>query len=85
MSSYVIHRYWSVVHCTRVARLSMADDHGQEYFATVPMAHLRGKGYRERLYAVLDQVRDAITAGAGPGEVIVSLADVSRETPLRAA
>ena len=73
MSRYVIHRYWSVAHCCRVARLSLVDEHGQEYFATVPLAHLRGKEYRERLYAVLDQVQDAISARREPGEVVVDL------------
>lgn len=73
MSRYVIHRYYSIVHCCRVARLSMADEHGQEYFATVPLSHLRGKAYRQRLYAVLDQVQDAVTANRGPGEVAVRL------------
>ncbi len=73
MSKYVIHRYYSIVHCCRVARLSMADEWGQEYFATVPMAYLRGKEYRVRLYGVLDQVQDAIGAKRGPGEVSVTM------------
>ena len=71
---YAIHRYYSIAHCCRVARLSMADAHGQEYFATVPMAYLRSKEYRERLDGVLDQVRDAIEVDRGPGEVVVRLA-----------
>lgn len=70
---YSILRYWSIAHCCKVARVSLADEHGQEYFATVPMLHLRSTSYRERLDAVLDQVQDAIERRDAPGEVRVVL------------
>ena len=74
MSRYVIHRYYSIVHGCKVARVSVADAHGREYFATVPLSHLRSVRYRDRLDAVLDDVQAAIDDSRGPGEVATSLA-----------
>ena len=83
MTPYVIQRYWSIAHCCRVARVSLADEHGREYFAIVPMALLRPKGarryplpadYRGPLDDVLDQIADAIDRPDVPGEVAVRMA-----------
>ena len=84
MTVYAISRYWSIVHCCRVARVSLADTHGQEYFAIVPQVALRPKGarryplpadYRGPLDDVLDQISDAIDRRDVPGEVAVGVGE----------
>jgi hypothetical protein len=69
--SYHIIRYWSIAAGCRVARIGLTDKYGQEHFATVPMAQLRGRLYRDKLDAVLDRVQSAIDDGQAPGEVDV--------------
>lgn len=53
-----------------VARLSLADDQGQEYYAIVPV--MSGKKWRERRETALDAIDEAIVRGEAPGEVRVS-------------
>lgn len=67
MSAYREFRFYSPSHDAEVARLSMADDGGREYFAIVVVA--AGKGWRERREEALTAIDDAVAAGAPPGEV----------------
>lgn len=60
-------RYYSMQHDAEVARLSLADDRGQEYYAVIEVAN--GQRWRERREAALCAVDDAIVRGDEPGEV----------------
>lgn len=61
-------RYHSIIHDREMARLSMADAHGAEFFAIVETV---GKRWRDRREVVLDQIADAIERGDRPGEVTI--------------
>lgn len=67
MSAYRELRYWSAWHDGEVARLSMVDDHGQEFYRIVPAD--TGKRWREVREEALTVIEDAIRAGCLPGEV----------------
>lgn len=69
MSGYSIIRYWSIQHGCKVARVSMCDHGGREYFRTVPLHEMRGPEYEAKLNAVLDEVQDAIDSRRVPGDV----------------
>ena len=70
------HRYWSVFHNTRVARLSMADAWGGEHFAIIPTDRMRAdepkRSWRERRDEALEAIAEHIGAGAPAGEVSVA-------------
>lgn len=70
---YHEHRYWSVVHGVRVARLSIADQHGAEHFAIVPVEAVRADEERIPWLKVRDgalsAIADHIETGAQGGEV----------------
>jgi hypothetical protein len=61
-------RYWSPLHYCNVARLSMVNDKGEEYFCIVPM---RGTGKQNKMekQRALDLIADAIENSAEPGPV----------------
>lgn len=65
MSSYRETRYWCVARDCDVARLSMVDGHGQEYFAIEPVT----RKWRDRRDSVLALIEEAIERGDAPGEV----------------
>ncbi len=50
-------------------RVSMSDGRGGEHHATVALAKLRGRDYRDKLGEVIDSVQAAIDGGEAPGEV----------------
>lgn len=58
--------YYSPLHDANVARVSVPDDRGGEFFAIVPTD---GKGYRERRAEAIDLCLEAIETGCEPGEV----------------
>lgn len=70
MSVYVVNTYYSPLIDGEVARVSMADDHGSEYFAIVPKPP-SGKGWRAKRDAALDLIEEAIDNGDRPGEVTI--------------
>ncbi|MGH6738488.1 MAG: hypothetical protein ACREDY_05550 [Bradyrhizobium sp.] len=49
------------------ARISMANDNGQEYFAIVPVEG--GKAWRDLRAKALDELDEAIERGDPPGQV----------------
>lgn len=57
---------YSPTHDAEMARVSIANEHGQEFFAIV---HYEPRGYRERRDKAIDKCLEAIKAGCDPGEV----------------
>lgn len=55
--------------CT-VARISIPDDNGQEFFMLVPQRNPRQR--RAERYAACEAIQEAIDAGLQPGEVRVT-------------
>lgn len=66
------YRRYSVIHDREMARLSVFDARGSEFFAYVPFEQSVARPWRERRAEVLDKVADAMDAGRDPGEVRVS-------------
>lgn len=66
---YSEHRYWSVMHDGRVARLSMADEFGAEHYAIVVTDSTRASPWRDRRDRALDAIAAHITTGEPAGEV----------------
>ena len=62
---YAETRYWSVIHDAEVARLSIANDHGEEFFAIVPIT----RPWSEARIDALDGIWSAMQDGCEPGEV----------------
>jgi hypothetical protein len=58
---------WSVIHNCNTTRVSMVDEHGQEYFTII--RNFGGKAYRKAKEEALDALEDAIRAELPPGEV----------------
>lgn len=69
MAPYFAHRYWSPTLGMPAVRLSMADDHGGEFWRIIPVDGSSAK-YREDRDAALDAIEDAIARGDDPGEVL---------------
>ena len=67
MSVYREFRFFSPLDDADAVRLSMADQHGREYFTIVEGGY--GKRWRERREAALIALEDAIEAGDPPGEI----------------
>lgn len=63
---YRVHRFWSPLLGCEAARVSVADEHGGEFWAIVPAG---GKGWRERRDIAVERLSAAIEAGRAPGEV----------------
>lgn len=77
---YSEHRYWSVIHNARVARLSIADAHGTEHFAVVPTDRTRGDepriSWRDRRQETLEAIAAHIERGETAGEVRLDFAEM---------
>lgn len=67
MSAYQEFRFYSPTIGAPVTRLSMADERGREYFATIPR-NVTGKTYRRNKELALSAIMDAMTEQE-PGEV----------------
>lgn len=67
MAGYTEHRAYSPTFDCEVARLSMYDTNGSEFFMLVPVEE--GKRFRERRQTALDAIYVAIQTGRLPGEV----------------
>jgi len=65
---YAEHRFWSITHGQKVARLSIADEHGQEFFMIVPTPD---RGWADERADLLQTIATAIEMGLAPGEVRV--------------
>lgn len=68
MRRYGIFRFYSVELGEPAARLSMVNDHDQEFWVIVPTM---GKGWRQRRDEALDTIDAAIESGEEPGEVAI--------------
>ena len=66
MTSFSEYEYYCPLRDAYVARVSVADDHGAEYFMIVERD---AKGYRERRENAIDACIEVIEAGCAPGEV----------------
>lgn len=64
---YSEYTHWSVLFGGKATRLSVADEHGREYFMLVPRPRT---GWREERERLLDLIGEAIEAGCAPGEVV---------------
>lgn len=72
MTAYTQHYRYSVVRDCSVARLSLFDKRGGEFWIEVPVYQNDGSGripWREVRSAALDRVADAMARGDEPGEV----------------
>lgn len=67
MPNYTEFTQWSVIHDSMIARVSMTDNHGREFFAILP--DYGERGYKERKAEALDALAYAIESGMQPGEV----------------
>lgn len=68
MTTYSEFRFYSPLLDSEAARLSMANERGQEYFSVIP-AEVSGKAYRAARDEALDLIEHAIMVGLEPGEV----------------
>jgi hypothetical protein len=64
--TYSEHEYWSIIHGENVARVSVPDEQGREYWTIVPTG---GSGYRKRREAAIEMCLEAMRRGLQPGEV----------------
>ena len=65
-----IFRFWDIQTTSEAARISIADDQGQEYWMKV-LKPGTGRGWREARHQAIEQIQDAMDAGEPPGEVVV--------------
>lgn len=63
------YRYWSPVHGVEVARVSMFNDRGHEFWMELPCED--GRSYRGALREAAEAIDQAIHEGLEPGEVRV--------------
>ena len=66
MIRYHEYHYWCVYRDAYVARVSVVDKNGREFFQIVTRD---GRGYRERREKAVEACCDAIDQGCDPGEV----------------
>ena len=67
MSTYqALHQGYSPMYNARMVRVSITDEHGQEFWAMIKQG---GIGYRETLENALNMLQDAVENGRDPGEV----------------
>jgi hypothetical protein len=67
---YRQYRYWSIFHDAYMARLSMWDAHGAEFFTVIPWDK-GGKAFREARAQALEALGGAIEGGQPPGEYVM--------------
>ena len=65
-AGYIARKRFSIVAGGRIARVSMFDGRGGEYWRIIDAER---PGYRERLDTALEQIEQAMRAGHQPGEV----------------
>ena len=64
---FIQYRFWSIYNDAEMARLSLFDTHGSEYWQAIP--YQAGKNWRKRRDTALTAIADAMDDGATPGEV----------------
>lgn len=69
MTTYSEFRFYSPLLDSEAARISVADEQGQEYFVVIP-AEVSGKAYRAARDEALDLIEHAMLVGLEPGEVV---------------
>ena len=72
MTVFTQHYRYCVIRDCAVARLSLFDERGGEYWMEVPTDQRDGSGripWREARSAALDRISDALRRGDEPGEV----------------
>ncbi len=67
---YSERKRFSVVAGGEIARISMFNERGHEYFRIVP---IEAPGYRERVATALELIEEAMAQGCDPGQVRVVL------------
>lgn len=67
MTGYREYRFYSPMHDSIAARLSMVDERNGEFWRVVPITSPRT--YRKERELALDAIEEAIDMGAEPGEV----------------
>ncbi len=67
MAAWSEYRRYDVMRDCEVARLSMTDGRGGEYWREIAVG--RAAAYREAREQALDAIEDAMARGDGPGEV----------------
>lgn len=68
-AGYSEHKRFSIVAGGMVARISVFNSHGHEYWREVDA---EGRGYRDRVQQALELIDEAMTLGCDPGEVRVA-------------
>jgi hypothetical protein len=68
-----VYFYWCVVRGQEVSRISMADEHGQEYFAVIPYGE--GAGWVKRKRQAIEVIQEAIAMELPPGEITWEVKD----------
>jgi hypothetical protein len=71
VSGYREFRFWCPQRDGEAVRLSMVDDRNREFFAILVAES--GKRWRERREAALTELEDAISCGATPGEIVLTV------------
>ena len=69
-TKYTEYLFWSVVLGEEAARISIADEERNEYFAIVAVGST--KQYRAKREEVLGQLCSAIDLGIAPGEIRIA-------------
>ena len=67
VSSYQEFKSYSPFHDAVMARISMADERGSEFWIAIPAQS--GKPYRTAKAEALEMIQEAMTQGCQPGEV----------------
>ena len=67
MTLYRTFEGYSAIHDCVMVRVSVADQHGDEFYQMVPRDE--GRRWRQRLNEALENIETAIAQGCQPGEV----------------
>jgi len=68
VSTYQEFRAYSPFYDAVMARISMTDERGGEFFALIPA--MSGKSYRKAKAEALEMIGEAMAQGCQPGEVM---------------
>ena len=66
---YSEHKRFSITAGGMVARISVFNEHGHEFWREVDA---EGRGYRDRVHGALELIDEAMRLGCDPGEVRVA-------------